>query len=370
MNTKVQQPKVRNSSLELFRIITMLVIVAHHYIVNSGITSEMIIRENVTDAKSLFCLLFGWGGKTGINCFLLITGYFMCKSNITIKKFLKLYLSIVFYNVIIYFVFLLTNYSTFAVDDIKLLFIPLNGIGSNFFSTFLVFYLFIPFLNILVHNMTEKQHLSLICVCLLCFTVPQSFLKVENGIRYVGWFMVLYFISSYFRIYPKDIFQKCGLWGFATIIALLFSWGSVITGAYTFKNTGSGMQYFYVSDSNKILAVITAVCAFLFFKNLKIKYSRVINTIAASAFGVLLIHANSNTMRKWLWRDTLENTSYFESEYLIPHAIISVLVVYILCTLIDIIRINLLEKPFFRFYDKYDFENRIKNVFKHKNNEV
>ena len=31
--------KTRNSNLELFRIITMLFIVAHHYVVNSGLTS-------------------------------------------------------------------------------------------------------------------------------------------------------------------------------------------------------------------------------------------------------------------------------------------------------------------------------------------
>lgn len=76
----------RDSSIELLRIVTMLVIVAHHYVVNSGITSE-ITAENVLKFNSLFCLIFGWGGKTGINCFVLITGYFMCKSDISLKNF-------------------------------------------------------------------------------------------------------------------------------------------------------------------------------------------------------------------------------------------------------------------------------------------
>lgn len=31
--------KERNSNLELFRILTMMAIVAHHYVVNSGLTS-------------------------------------------------------------------------------------------------------------------------------------------------------------------------------------------------------------------------------------------------------------------------------------------------------------------------------------------
>ncbi len=77
--------KVRDSSIELFRIITMLLIVAHHYVVNSGM-SDLITEGNALAGSSLFLLLFGWGGKTGINCFVLITGYFMCTSRITVKK--------------------------------------------------------------------------------------------------------------------------------------------------------------------------------------------------------------------------------------------------------------------------------------------
>jgi len=33
--------KVRNSSIELYRIIVMLLIVAHHYVVNSGLLDIM-----------------------------------------------------------------------------------------------------------------------------------------------------------------------------------------------------------------------------------------------------------------------------------------------------------------------------------------
>ena len=74
----------RTSNLELFRIITMLMIVAHHYVVNSGLTQ--LIYADLSSGKSMFLLLFGAWGKTGINCFVLITGYFMCKSKITFKK--------------------------------------------------------------------------------------------------------------------------------------------------------------------------------------------------------------------------------------------------------------------------------------------
>ena len=109
--------------------------------------------------------------------------------------------------------------------------------------------------------------------------------------------------------------------------------------------------FFFVSDSNKPLAIATAVCAFLFFKNLKLGYSKVINTIAASAFGVLLIHANSDAMRKWLWKDTLDNVGHYAGNIYL-HAILSVLVIYVICTVIDFIRIQLLEKPVFKVIDQ------------------
>ena len=98
--------KMRNSNLELFRIIVMLFIVAHHYVVNSGLTDlNGPIGCDPVSAKSIFLLLFGAWGKTGINCFVLITGYFMCKSQITLKKFLKLLLQIMFYKVVINSIF-------------------------------------------------------------------------------------------------------------------------------------------------------------------------------------------------------------------------------------------------------------------------
>ena len=77
----------RESGIELFRIISMLLIVAHHYVVNSGV--QDFIYENPLCVNSIFLFLFGGWGKTGINCFVLITGYFMCKSCISTKRAYK-----------------------------------------------------------------------------------------------------------------------------------------------------------------------------------------------------------------------------------------------------------------------------------------
>lgn len=46
----------RQSGIELLRIIMMLTIIAHHYVVNSGLLEE--ISYNISSPRSLFLLIF------------------------------------------------------------------------------------------------------------------------------------------------------------------------------------------------------------------------------------------------------------------------------------------------------------------------
>jgi hypothetical protein len=101
------------------------------------------------------------------------------------------------------------------------------------------------------------------------------------------------------------------------------------------------------------LAVAVGVFAFLFFKNLRIPYNKFINTVGASTFGVLLIHANSDTMRRWLWKDTLDNVGHYSDSLMPLYAIGCVIGIFTICCAIDIIRINLLEMPFFKWWDNH-----------------
>lgn len=121
---------------------------------------------------------------------------------------------------------------------------------------------------------------------------------------------------------------------------------------------------FFVSDSNKFFAVVVAVSTFLWFKNLNIPNSKVINAVGGSTFGVLLIHANSDAMRQWLWKDTVDCVGHYELPLmqLIFFSVGVVLLVFFTCILIDRIRIRFIEKPFFRWYDKEPRFQKLTNL--------
>lgn len=316
--------KERKSNLELLRIVTMIIIIAHHYVVNSGLF-DLVTTSNEFSYNNIFLLIFGWGGKTAINCFVLITGYFMCKSHISVKKFIKLIGEFYFYAIIINMIFLLTGYSDFSIKEILKIIFPFFNITTNFTICFILFYLFIPFLNIFIKNINEKEHITLIVLLLIIYTILPTFANANVSFNYITWFIVLYMIASYLRLYSKPFFSSTKLWLILTLSFLLISWISILCIYYVnCKYTISVYPYYFISDSNKFLAVITALSSFMLFKNLNIKQSKIINTIAASTFGVLLIHANSDTMRQWLWKDTLKNTMFYHSSNLYIHAILSV----------------------------------------------
>lgn len=270
----------------------------------------------------------------------------MCTSKITARKFVKLLSERYFYAIVLFVLFLISGYSAFSVKEFLNLVFPFFQVNTNFTVCFLLFYLFIPFLNKLIHALNEKEHRVLILLSVFIYVVLPSFAKASVSFNYIVWFNVLYIIASFLRLYPKSIFDKTGFWGRATIISIILSWSSIVTLAWIGKKIGrSDIAYFFVSDSNKILAVMVALCAFLFFKNLNIKQNKIINSVAASTFGVLLIHANSDTMRHWLWKDTLENVEYYNSPSIVIHSVCSVILVYVVCTAIDQLRIRFIERP-------------------------
>lgn len=295
-------------------------------------------------------------GKTGINCFVLITGYFMCKSEITLRKFLKLLLEIEFYNILIHLIFVACGQIEFSIGNFLWLLFPVHSISDDFVACYLLFFLFIPFLNILVTNMNKKQHTLLLVLCLGVYTLLSIVPGLTVTKNYVSWFCILYLIGSYLRLYPMHD-GNSSYWLKMFSFSILLAVGSVIMLLWLTKYGSRFGAYAFVSDSNAPLAVLVSICAFMFFKNLNIKQSKFINTIGGGTFAVLLIHANSDTMRHWLWRDLCDNVGQYATNMIYIHAILIPIAVFIVCSMIEYIRMKTIEKPLidytYNFIRKY-----------------
>jgi len=318
----------------------MLMIVASHYVVHCGIIDRL--RDDPMSATTLPMLIFGAWGKTGINCFVLITGWFMCRSQFSLRKILKLYAQIIFYTIIFYVIFCLSGYETFNPTKAIWKVFPIRMVSNEFISCFLVFYLLIPFANILIQNISKRQHLYLLFILLSIYT----FLPLVPGYRfefnYVSWFFVIYLIASYIRYYNFPVNISHRMWGWIALFSIITASAAFCSyfTLYKFGYIHSFMAYPWVTDSNAIWALIVSVTSFMYFKDLKLPYSSFINTVGATTFGVLLIHNNSDAMRLWLWQETIDGVGHVGSSLLwtMGYAIGCVLLIFIVCSAIDWLR--------------------------------
>lgn len=339
----------------------MLLIVMHHYVVNSDLVHVM--EEYPTAIKSIYLYITGAWGKTGINCFVLITGYFMCKSHITLHKFLKLILQMEFYSIIIGSIFLITGYSAFSLQGLIDMVNPIGGISRNFSACFIIFFLFIPFLNACINNISQRQHLALLSLCVFTYTILGTVPFINVEFNYITWFSVLYVIASYIRKYKIPYNDNFRVWAIATMAFIVISVVSMLFILYLYSTLGKsatmGFVIFFISETNKALALAVSICSFMMFKNLPLKHSRVINTIASCTFGVLLIHAASRDMRRWLWHDVCNNVGMYYQSGIYIHAIVVPIIVFCSCALIDYIRQKTIEKALINIVFNIISHNRI-----------
>ena len=346
----------RKSNIELLRIVAMFFIVAHHFVVNSGLTDGFDPLH--TNARQLFLSFWGCGGKIGIIAFVAISGYFMCQSQLTLKRYLKVLLVVLFYSVCGYLFICAVGYDQFSVKKLcnKVLYLEFfYGANESFTPAFLWMYLLVPFVNVFLKNATRRQ--CYLCLGVLfglftvCGTINPS--RVGGGYHWVACLTYFYIIGAVIRMHPFKWMDNNRLCLFLLAASLLATFLSIAFTLYiAHKRCVDALcGHHFVSGAN-ILAISNGVLLFLVFKNLKMGYSKSINLIASTCFGVLLIHANSNEMRQLLWRDIvrapdlmkLPTIELFVAALLIPIA------VFVVCSVIDILRIQFVERPLFGWF--------------------
>lgn len=335
-----RQATARQSNLELMRIVLMLVIIAHHLVVNSGLIDA--IAPGAFDAKTLFVVLFGMWGKAAINAFVMITGYFMCTSQLTRRKMLKLLGTFYFWEITCDLLFIFAGRMSINECVMGLLY-PITSINKGFTASFLFMYLLIPFMNGMIEALDQCTMKRLLVLLAFVFVVVGTFVPSSAVFSEVGWYVFLYILAAYIRLYPPEwgasysrtaIAFVCGIVASVFSIVILLLLGARLGWPVT-------RAYYLMIDSNKLMAFIAGVTCFLFFLNVNVKSSRGINLVASSTFGVLLIHSGSNAVRRLIWGDLLNVVNAWGSMDLMQLALyccFAVGLVFIVCSCMELIR--------------------------------
>ena len=346
------QNNPRNSAIELCRIIVMFMIVASHFSAHSGFTFD----KGVIDLSVLWYYVLDLGGQFGVDVFILISGYFLVQNtnlSVSVKKCLKLWGQVFFYSTSIFVIGITTGICKYSHTQLINALLPIISKAWWFATTYFVLFLLHPYLNRLLHNISKRQYQNFLLLLFFIWCIIPTFTSFSLASNELVDFFFFYVIAGYIRLHGSSIKLNSKHFFLLWLLATLVTYSSGIILTLLGKNINlfaEHANYFY--HRKTLPTLFRAVFFFMIFERMTIKPSKIINTISKAAFGVYLIH-DSNIIRPWLWKSLFVGRQYQDSYLLVPYSIIVALIVYTVCTLIDLTRIYTVEALFSKCIDKY-----------------
>lgn len=333
----------RQANFELLRIVAMAMIISLHYLVKGWVATPFPFTAEEHPVGVLawlieaFCIV-------AVNCYVLISGYFLVESVWKPGRVVSLLSQVLFYSLAVpVFLILIGAIPAGSLDIYDWIgFVFPFGTEHYWFATaYLVMYLFAPLLAAGIGKMKKRDLQILLALLLAFFSLEKTILPVYLATdRYgydFGWFLCLFVVAGYIRLYGISWLEKqshaVGAYVLSGLLIWLFSLFSNTLGgkAETFARYAN-MLYNY----NHLLCLAGAVSLFYVFKNLRVgegRFAAMVRKLAPYTFGVYLLHEHILVRYEWMKWLCVEDVA--ESFLFVPHMILCVLVVYAAGTAVD-----------------------------------
>lgn len=337
--------KVRQSNVELLRIIAMLLVLIVHADFAS-ISCPNINDVEISPTSSFFRILTQSLSLICVNLFVLISGYFGI--NPKCKSIFNLIFQVVFFRIIAVLIVIGLGLSQLSRS---LLINLIPGSRDWFIMSYLLLILFSPLINSFIKNASAKQLLTYIIIFFSIQTLFGWILPIWGSVYYNGYSFVsmigLYLLGRYLNIYKTSLQQLSAKYLISIyFIISIFTTSILFFTIKTFDNLllldyAKTVFGSYLSP----FVIFSSVCLFLFVLKFNIK-SKAINWVAASVFSVYLIHCNPYLFSYYLnfCKYLFERHNTAQYLVLITLFILSVFIVAIIIDKIRIIAWNYIVK--------------------------
>ena len=279
----IRTEKLRDSNMELLRLVAMFMIVILHLDIFLLEKPESFADQYLTNffigfLKSLTII--------GVNLFVLLSGWY----GIYFKwnRFFYLWFQVLFFAFLGLAYESLINGNVLNLKDYLYYLFQMDGNAYWFFQSYILLYIFSPMLNLYTQK-TDNKALSLfLCVFFIIQFIwgcmSWGYVYFGNGHSALS-FMGLYILARYAYINQIQLRLKKGLWGALFLILTLLS---SICGYSGHSHT---MLYNFAYSYASPLVIISAFSVLALFLRLNFK-AIIINRIAVHCFAIYLFHMN------------------------------------------------------------------------------
>ncbi|MDO5451370.1 MAG: acyltransferase [Akkermansia sp.] len=335
----------RQSNLELLRILSMLLIVLHHYALHG-----LCPMDKADPPAGWQVEILQFGGGVGVALFVLISSYFMVSSRFSGRKFMRLWVPVVTISMSLYLAFRFIPQEGITPHGGILAmctqFLPILSGQYWFITTFTLLMLLSPALNMVMQRAGRMQIIGIIAVLAAFCCAPTVIPYVAYSSGEITLFILLYFLAGYMRLHGRSPQGHAG----ACLVAFLV----ILAATEAVVAATCGAESIFLKSLHKACAakfgipnLLMAVFLFRAFLGMNLGSSKWINSIAACTLGVYLIHDNAY-MRPFLWRNIFHCRDMLAQgpAAIWWHCITTVLAVYIGCTILAFIWKQTVERAY------------------------
>ncbi len=286
MNTEksAQTTSKRISGFELLRIISMILITLHHITMTYGLESpNYYIR--------IWAQFLYIGGKVGVNCFVLLSSWFLIDKPFDIRRIFRVHRQVFFYSIMIFAVGFVAIPNTIDFSDILKSFLPVIFNHYWFLTTYIGLLLIAPFLNMFLKSASKRRLKLLILIGSLLFTLIPTFTAQTPFNDNLSWFAFLYILAAYFKKYDTRVKKLLGTWYVFPCAWIFIFFTSVVMTIFerVIPQLSEGINFF--SGMYILPQLINSVSLFLLCERSEIK-SDAVNWIGKHTVASYLIQSN------------------------------------------------------------------------------
>lgn len=361
--------QLRNTSFEILRIIAMFIIVAHNFAYHGGFLFDVLEQTPTMLINWTWYNLLVQSGEACVNLFILISGFFLVTDKgFRSKRWLYVVFQTLIFSLIFGFTFLFVNNEEITYKGVIGILFPIGSQSWWFITTYLLLYLIHPLLNYCINAINKKLHLLFIIIFLTIWSIVPTFLNVGYGITYIGWFVTLYFIAGYIRIY--DIKFKFKPW-IGILISILLFVGVLLLRYFVIIGLDLSNEFYYLlfiwTGLGLIFNFIQVLCSitiFICFKEIKVKTNKFVNYIASFTLAIYLFHEQPG-VRKYLYGTLIRGMDFADKAYFIPFTLGVISAIFLAGLIIGIVYKYTIGLGVKKLLDKLDekFLYRIDNLF-------
>lgn len=330
-----------NTGINLFKLFSMFMIALLHVLGFGGITRASAGTISYYPAyfmqNATFC---------AVNCYALVSGYLMLGKKIKLSRITELWFEVFLYSVGLSSIMMIVYRDLLSVRNIIYAVTPIISKQYWYMTAYFLMYLFIPMMNKFAEAADKKSFTAVIAVILLLTT--GSFIIGKDGFKFSEgyspiWLMVMYLVGAYMRKFGIGAKMK---W-YSALLLYIVSVGCNFALNIFLKNpmkkifTDGNVNYLTYTSP---FVVLSAIFLFIFFSKLKFgkRTGKLINYITPAALGVYLIHTHPLVFNK-LIKDIAMPLVNYGMAAIIFGSIAMALAIFIICIVIDLLRIQLFK---------------------------